>query len=464
VAGWRHPAELEPPLRPDGGRDFRRLLGLLNQPQAAMGAWGLARPVWHCSMRAAPGDKMLSDDEWAQIAFEVMDRTGLSPSGQEDDAVRWVAIRHGDDHIHVVAMLARQDGRRPRVPNDRYRVREACLAAEQRYGLRRTAPGDRTAAGRPTRAESEKGARRGLGEAPRITLRRQVSTAAAAAASEQEFFARLRHSGMLVRTRTSTRNPGQVTGYAVALPGDITTAGSPVWYGGGKLAADLTLPKLRRRWNAPGGSRDDPFTAVERGAVWDHVARVADDASGQIRILAEADPAAAADAAWAAAGTLHVAAAALGSRILRQAADAYDRASRAGYGRIPAPTAVGDRLRRAARLLAAYGYITSDPSFRPVVLITRLAALAEAVAVLRQAQEHAVQAASALRAAERLHAAGRAYGAHAPEDQRPVRTAAALADAGFPVAARPATDGPPASALRGPGTGPPPISPQPGRR
>jgi len=146
VAGWRHPAELEPPLRADGRRDFRRLLGLLNQPHAAMGTWGLPRPVWHCSMRAAPGDKMLSDEEWAQIAFDVMDRTGLSPSGQEDDAVRWVAIRHGDDHIHIVAMLARQDGRRPRVHNDRYRVREACLAAEQRYGLRRTAPGDRTAA------------------------------------------------------------------------------------------------------------------------------------------------------------------------------------------------------------------------------------------------------------------------------------------------------------------------------
>jgi len=157
-------------------------------------------------MRAAPGDKMLSDEEWAQIAFDVMHRTGLAPSGQDDEAVRWVAIRHGDDHIHIVAMLARQDGRRPRVHNDRYRVREACLAAEQRYGLRRTAPGDRTAACRPTRAESEKGARRSLREAPRITLRRQVSTAAAAAASEQEFFARLRHSGMLVRNRRQGRS------------------------------------------------------------------------------------------------------------------------------------------------------------------------------------------------------------------------------------------------------------------
>ena len=90
---------------------------------------------------------------------------------------------------------------------------------------------------------------------------------------------------------------------------------------------------------------------------------------------------------------------ALGSRILRQAADAYDRAARTPYGRTPAPTPAGDGLRRAARLLSAYGYITSDPSFRPLVLIVRLAVLAEAVADLRQSQQHAAQAAGALRAA-----------------------------------------------------------------
>jgi len=464
VAGWRHPAELEPPLRADGHRDFRRLLGLLNQPHAAMGAWALARPVWHCSMRAAPGDKMLSDEEWAQIASDVMDRTGLAPSGQEDDAVRWVAIRHGDDHIHIVGTLARQDGRRPQVHNDRYRVREACLAAEQRYKLRRTAPGDRTAACRPTRAESEKAARRGAAEPPRVTLQRQVSTAAGAAASEQEFFARLSRSGVLVRTRSSTRNSGQLTGYAVALPGDTARGGAPVWYGGGKLAADLTLPKLRRRWGAAGGPADDPFTAAERGGVWEHVARVADDATAQIRALAAGDPARTADTAWAAADALHVAAAALGSRILRQAADAYDRAARAPYGRVPAPTPAGNSLRRAARLLAAYGYITSDPSFRPILLITRLAALAEAVAALRQAQERAVQAASALSAAKRLHAAERSFSAPAAGVRRPARAATALAGAAFPAAPGLITDGTPAPAPAAPGAGPPATSPKPRRR
>ena len=130
VTGWRHPAELEPPLRPDGTRDFRRLVGLLKQPHAAMGKYGFHRPVWHLSMRTAPQDKVLSDEEWAQIARDVMNRTGLCPDGEEDDAVRWIAVRHGDDHIHVVAMLARQDRRRVRLPYERLRVRDACRAAE----------------------------------------------------------------------------------------------------------------------------------------------------------------------------------------------------------------------------------------------------------------------------------------------------------------------------------------------
>ena len=62
AAGWQHPAELEPPLRPDGQRDFRRLNGLLRQPHDALGDRGHERPVWHCSVRAAPGDKMLGRD------------------------------------------------------------------------------------------------------------------------------------------------------------------------------------------------------------------------------------------------------------------------------------------------------------------------------------------------------------------------------------------------------------------
>jgi hypothetical protein len=138
VAGWWSPAELEPPLRPNGRRDFRRLTGLLDQPNVALGSWAYEQPVWHCMMRAAPEDRLLSKDEWGQIARDVVHRTGLCPIGEEDDAVRWVAIRRGDDRIHIIATLARQDGGKPRLSFDRYKVRAACRAAEERYDLRRT--------------------------------------------------------------------------------------------------------------------------------------------------------------------------------------------------------------------------------------------------------------------------------------------------------------------------------------
>ena len=358
---------MEPAVRPGGQRDFRRLTGLLTQPHAALGPRGLDRPVWHCAVRAAPGDRMLSDAEWGHLARDIMDRTGLAPHGQDDEAVRWIAVRHAADHIHIVGTLARQDGARPQFWNDYYRVREACQAAEERYGLRRTAPADRTADRRPARAEHEKARRQGRPEAPRITLRRAVSTAAAGAGSEEEFFARLREAGVLVRARYSTRNPGQVTGYAVALAGDTAQAGGPVWFGGGKLAADLSLPKLRARWDgasAPAQPRAQ-FTAEERNAIWEHAARTAHDARERIRRCAATDPAAAADAAWAASDTLHAAAAVLGSRVIRQAADSYARAARVPYARIPRRTPAGTGLRQAARLLSRAALTGQLPAARP---------------------------------------------------------------------------------------------------
>ena len=148
VAGFRDPAELEPESRSDGSRDFRRLAGLLAQPLAALAGPGYDKPVWHCAVRAAPGDRMLSDAEWAQVSAEIMHRTGLAPRG-DDAGVRWVAVRHAGDHVHIVATLARQDGYPaahlerllpgPRgVPGGREAVRAARNAARRPH--RRPAP------------------------------------------------------------------------------------------------------------------------------------------------------------------------------------------------------------------------------------------------------------------------------------------------------------------------------------
>ena len=73
----------------------------------------------------------------------------------------------------------------------------------------------------------------------------------------------------------------------------------------------------------------------------------------------------------------------------------------------------------------------------PLVLITRLAALAEAVAELRHAQQHAAQAAAARTAAERLHAATGPAPAHSSQ-----RTAVPAAPPGSPMNPSPSPSGP----------------------
>ena len=410
VAGWRDPAELEPAFRPDGTRDFRRINGLLNQPLAALGRRGFDKPVWHCVARAAPGDPVLSDDQWARVAEEIMHRIGLAGPG-DDEAVRWVAVRHAPDHVHIVATLARQDGTKPQIWNDYFRVREACLAIERRYGLQVTAPGDRTAGRRPTGAENEHARRCGWEEPARTMLRRKVHTAAAGASSEQEFFARLEAAGLLVRKRFSQRDLGQVTGYAVAKPGHLNGQSASVWFGGGKLAPDLTLPKLRQRWlstgpaSTPHARPGGRLSAEERRHIWKGACNTAARATQTIRSCAFTDPAAAADAAWAASDAMHVAADVLGSRTLRQAADSYARAARCGYGRIPRPTPAGNRLRATARLLALAAAVGEQDQAAVMMFVAKLAELAIAVAELRDAQRHAAQAAAARASAERLHAA-----------------------------------------------------------
>lgn len=73
-------------------------------------------------------------------------------------------------------------------------------------------------------------------------------TAAASADNFPSFLTGLRDAGLLVRERYSEHTPGEITGYAVALPTDRDTTGARVWYSGAKLAADLSLPRLQARW------------------------------------------------------------------------------------------------------------------------------------------------------------------------------------------------------------------------
>jgi hypothetical protein len=48
---------------------------------------------------------------------------------------------------------------------------------------------------------------------------------------------------------------GDLLGYKLARPGDVTAAGEPVFYSGSKLAPDLSLPRLQQRWASTPSAR-----------------------------------------------------------------------------------------------------------------------------------------------------------------------------------------------------------------
>jgi hypothetical protein len=165
----------------------------------------------------------------------------------------------------------------------------------------------------------------------------------------------------------------------------------------------------------------------EWDAIYSDAARQAATAAEHIRHCVRSEPDQAADAARAAADTLHVAARITHNRNLRCAADAYDRAARMPFGRTPCRIRDGDRLCTVARVLAMTGGMDDDSlPLAATALIANLIGLAVAVAELRQAQRHAAQAAAARAAAEQLHMAHaqlrarvRSFGR--AEAQRPAR-------------------------------------------
>lgn len=102
VAAWDGLEGLQPPATGGGGRALHRLAAALNAPLLAAGLgrgeWKQARPVYHLAIAAAKDDPVLTDAQWADIAAEYLHRIGLAPRGDER-AVRWVAVRHADDHL-----------------------------------------------------------------------------------------------------------------------------------------------------------------------------------------------------------------------------------------------------------------------------------------------------------------------------------------------------------------------------
>ncbi|MGW0702120.1 relaxase/mobilization nuclease domain-containing protein [Streptomyces sp. NPDC002867] len=404
------------PLTPDPGRDpqatYGQLQRLLDQPVNALPAGRRPKKhVWHLSVRASPEDPVLPDEDWAAIARRMVAATGIAADG-DDAACRWAAVRHADDHIHIIATLVRDDGRRPRLHNEARRAQAEARAIEADYGLRRVAPGDGTAAKRPTSAEHHKAERQGRERPAREELRETVRRAVAGATSEEEFFDRLAAAGLLIRKRIAPS--GDLLGYKVALPDDRNGEKESVFYAGSTLAPDLSLPRIRERWPLPAEAATSADGSRPEQPALPHVTgpafarRRATAATWQALLIIDTSDDGTAAAQIAAAGeildALAQTSAAHTRAELREAAFVFERASRS---HVKAVRGHDRALRQAARDLVHSGPALGrgEDGATTAMLIDMAFFLAIAAANWHARKHHSQQAAAAEQAAQHLRAA-----------------------------------------------------------
>ncbi|MFD5231382.1 relaxase/mobilization nuclease domain-containing protein [Streptomyces qaidamensis] len=403
-------------MAPDPGRDpsvtKKDLQHLLDQPLSLLNAD--QRPdkhVWHCSVRAAPDDPALSDEQWGDIARRMVAATGIDPG--DGAGCRWAAVRHADDHIHIIATLVREDGRRPDHHRSGKRAQAECRLLEKELGLHQVAPGDGTAAKRATSAERRKAERQGRERPAREELRGNVRRAVAGATSEQEFFDRLAVAGLLIRQRVAPS--GDLLGYKVALPDDRNDDQAPVFYAGSTLAPDLSLPRIRERWSGetPAQRTDTPSHQTTGTAPSGPAAarRRAATAAWQAMLVIDHSEDAVVAVQIAAAGevldALAKTSAAHTRTKLHEAAFTFERATRS---HVKAERGHDRALRQAARDLVYSGPALGrgEDGATTAMMIDMAFFLVTAAAHWHAKKGHAQQAVAARQAAEHLRTAYRA--------------------------------------------------------
>ncbi|MBD2833813.1 MULTISPECIES: relaxase/mobilization nuclease domain-containing protein [Streptomyces] len=377
---------------PDPGRDpaatysqlARRLDHHVDLRTRELGGKKPPQHVWHCPVRTAPGDRYLTDAEWAEVARRVVHATGIAPDGDER-ACRWIAVRHADDHIHIMATTVRADGRVPQTHRGGQRAQAECRKIEKEMGLRQLKKGDATAPKTPTGAERAKAERQGRAVTTRAWLREQAHTAAAASRNEEDYFSILTDLGITVHTRIGPET-GDVIGYSLSAPGD-TAAGEPVKFGGSKLSPDLSIHRLRERFTTQPAAPltappAHPWRQAERSLRTAHA--VLTDPNGDAH-QAQGEIAAFGDFLHTAA--LHA------PRPLRAemqaAASAFNRANRS---MIRADHQVGHALRKAAQELL---YGTNSAGDFVIAVLAAAVHLALAAARWHEQRDHQQQVAAA---------------------------------------------------------------------
>ena len=223
----------------EGARDGSEWAGLLRE--AAGTRPEIARPVWHVSLRNPATDRTLSDAEWADAGQGFAQAMGLEEHP-------WVMVRHGQDHVHLVASRVGFDGRVWSKGNDRYRAQAATAAIEGELGLavapRRSTEASRRPADHQISAGEWRRAIREQAAPGRVVLAEAVRAAAVAATGHgrEGFEVALGRAG--VEHQVNVASTGRVSGYRFHLPGHHDSAGEAVWFRASQLDKRLSWSNL----------------------------------------------------------------------------------------------------------------------------------------------------------------------------------------------------------------------------
>lgn len=375
-----------------------------------------ANHVWHCSLSLSPEEAALGDEVWGRIASDFMDEMGFTGSDGKAPC-RWVAIHHGSaknggDHIHIAATIVREDGTKWNAWYDQKRAQRACNTLEHRYGLLVVESRERGRGSRCDSAAAQNAAKRsGASRTDRAVLEERLRAAATAAASEADFVRRARRLGVRMHPRFASGRTDVVVGYSAALR---TEHGQQTrWWGGGRIARDLTLTQLRTRWE------DTPTSALEAveawkgnypkrapydGPLWEDRIRALEHFRVHLEQLSPTDRVGLANAAADVAGLLHaqaITARTSGGRdMLERAAVQVGRCAQLKTR--PADKRLVDVGARMASDLALSIAATSSPRMAAVALAHATVDLVQAIADLHEAAGQAATAAAIERDAQAM--------------------------------------------------------------
>ncbi|MCT6782308.1 relaxase/mobilization nuclease domain-containing protein [Streptomyces sp. CS7] len=225
---------------------------------------GIAAPIWRTSLSLPDEDGILPDAQWADIATAFIADMGF-------DGAPWVAVRHGDDHIHLTVSRVDWAGQLLTDRWDYRRAREAADRLEEEHDLVRARDRFR-AEGPQVRNNELEASKRRRGPEPdrppeREELRRLVREVrdASRGLGRAAFESGLADAG--VHFRANEASTGRMNGYSFTLDGLVDGAGEQIWHTASKVAKDLRWAQLK---DVIG---DDPTAGLDAAATAERVDR-----------------------------------------------------------------------------------------------------------------------------------------------------------------------------------------------